>query len=189
MWWTPQPTHTHPHTPTYLPLLLFSAPFTLQKRGKEGNFTFLLYYHKILAGAQHLHSYLSNMIVGVIILHLDLLICCCVREEGGGGQIIFALGYYFHPQHIRYRTWKLLNGASQQVKVQERRSRARRTCCEWFSRLWKDGFLGQDGSVEDVTTSIVAGFFVLWKILTWWRRSSGSGRREDLIWVHVCTCR
>lgn len=79
----PTDTHTSAHTNIPPPATL-QRTFYITKKGKEGNFTFLLYYHKILAGAQHLHSYLSNMIVGVIILHLDLLICCCVGEEEGG---------------------------------------------------------------------------------------------------------
>lgn len=84
-------------------------------------------------------------------LHLDLLICCCVGEKGGGeggGQMIFALGYYFHPQHIRYRTWKLLSGASQQVKVQERQRRAWRTSSGRFSGLCKNGFFSQESLVK-----------------------------------------
>lgn len=66
----------------------------------------------------------------------------------GGGQIIFALGYYFHPQHIRYRTWKLLNGASLQVKVQERQRGAWRTSSKCFSGLCKDGYFGRESSVK-----------------------------------------
>lgn len=81
------PTDTHTHTPTHTNI---PSSATLQRTfhitKKEGNFTFLLYYHKILVGAQHLHSYLRNMIVGVIMLHLDLLICCCMGEKGGEGR-------------------------------------------------------------------------------------------------------
>lgn len=99
----------------------------MKKKRRRGtaifNFTFLLYYHKILVGAQHQHSYLRNLIPVVIMLRLDLLICSCgEREESGGrsggeNNICFWILVFFSfsfPLPIRYRTQKLLNGANHQ---------------------------------------------------------------------------
>ena len=82
------PPPPNPPPPPPLPLPFYLKKKEMKKKRRRGtaifNFTFLLYYHKILVGAQHRHSYLRNLIPVVIMLRLDLLICSCEREESGG---------------------------------------------------------------------------------------------------------